>query len=161
VGVVNGVISKSTVGARSIRVISSTPVVAGNFPGENNKDGFGLVAFMGQVSVRVVGPVRAGDYLIPSGRQDGTAVGVVASSVVNPDQIIGQAWGSSDKAGESRVNAVVGLSFAQKHIGYRLGEVTDLRDKVSEIQSDMTTLKAYLESKYQERESKIAALRKR
>jgi len=161
VGIVNGKVSRATVGARSVKVMSSRPIVSGNFPGNDQLDAFGLVAFMGQVPVRVRGPVRAGDYLIPSGLQDGTAVAIVASSVVKPEQIIGQSWTSSDKEGESTVTAVVGLSFANKHVGERLGAVVSLRDEVSAIQSDMEKLKAYLQTKYEEREAKIALLKKR
>jgi hypothetical protein len=161
VGIFDGQVSLKTSGARSVRIMSSRPIVAGNFPGEDQLNSFGLVAFMGQVSVRVRGPVRAGDYLIPSGRQDGTAVAIVASSVVQPEQIIGQAWESSTATGESRVKAVVGLSFTQKHVGERLGEVTALQAQLTTAQSDLEKLERYLKTKYEEREAKIALLRKR
>ena len=161
VGVFNGQVSRATVGARSVKVISSRPIVSGNFPGQAQLDAFGLVAFMGQVPVRVRGPVRAGNYLIPSGLQDGTAVAVVASVVVNPEQIIGQAWTSSEAEGEGMVNAIVGMSFANKHVGERLGEVATLRDEVGTIKSELAQLESYLQKKYEERQAKIAALRKR
>ncbi len=161
VGVFNGQVSRATKGARSVKVISSRPIVSGNFPGQAQLDAFGLVAFMGQVPVRVRGPVVAGNYLIPSGLQDGTAVAVAASVVVNPAQIIGQAWTSSDAEGESMVNAIVGMSFANKHVGERLGEASSLRQEVQTIKSELGQLETYLQKKYEERQAKIAALRKR
>ncbi len=161
VGVFNGQVSRATAGARSVRVISSRPIVAGNFPGLEQLNAFGLVAFMGQVPVRVRGVVRAGDYLIASGFQDGTAVAITASLVVNPAQIIGQAWTATDAAGESTVNAIVGMSFANKHIGARLGEVVSLRAEVAGIKTELSVLETYLQTKYEERQAKIAVLRKR
>jgi hypothetical protein len=161
VGVFNGQVSRVTAGARSVRVISSRPIVAGNFPGLEQLNAFGLVAFMGQVPVRVRGVVRAGDYLIASGFQDGTAVAITASLVVNPAQIIGQAWTATDAEGESTVNAIVGMSFANKHIGARLGVVFSLRAEVAGIKTVLSVLETYLQTKYEERQAKIAMLRKR
>ena len=98
VGVFNGKITKNTRDAQKVMVVSSMPLVIGNWKGKKRDDLYQPIAFVGQVPVRVRGPVHAGDVIIPSGRNDGTA------TAVHPDQlsieqaaaIIGTAWGSSE-----------------------------------------------------------------
>ena len=56
-------------------VVSTTPSIAAGVPKDDlDKRCGALVAFLGQVPVRCVGPVECGDQLVPSGRDDGTAV---------------------------------------------------------------------------------------
>jgi uncharacterized coiled-coil protein SlyX len=114
VGVVNGKITKQLDGAHSIQVISSGAAVAGSSPGEgrNLEHEFGLVAFIGQVPVKVMGKVNAGDYIIASGKNDGKGIAVPADEMT-PEffrLMVGRAWESSSEEAEKRVNTVVGLA---------------------------------------------------
>ncbi len=96
VGVFEGKMSRKTKNAHRVMVISSMPVVVGNWKGKNQK-GYEPVAFIGQVPARVKGAVKSGDYIIPSGQEDGTGIAVSPSdlTVEQAEQIVGKAWESS------------------------------------------------------------------
>lgn len=110
-----GVSLRTTDGARPM-VISTRPIVAGNDPGEASEDRsqYVAVAFLGQVPVRVTGVVSSGDYLVPSGQNDGTAVGIGPDrlSLEQINNVIGQAMEDSRPEGSGKVRALVGLPQA-------------------------------------------------
>lgn len=104
VGVSEGFVSINTTNANQCMVISMRPVVVGNSPG-TDKAGYSLVSFLGQVYVRVVGAVKAGDYIVASGKNDGTGV-AVSSAEINKKLlhlVVGQAWESSSDAAEKMI----------------------------------------------------------
>ena len=74
VGFRDGRVGLATAGCRILGVISERPVVLGSVRPNRNKDHFAVVAYCGRVPVNVQGPVRSGDLLVPSGRDDGTAI---------------------------------------------------------------------------------------
>jgi hypothetical protein len=111
VGVYGGMVTKQTENADLVMVASTGAIVSGNDPGEESRDGYSLVAFIGQVEVRVRGPVSAGDVILPSGLNDGTAI-AVAPEVLNFEQlgqIIGQAWEDNSDLGIKQIRTLVGL----------------------------------------------------
>jgi len=78
-------------------VISTKPAVLGNMPPTGSEAAYGKVAFMGQIPVKVRGLVLAGDYSLPSGRNDGFGIGVSPKDI-KPEQykqIVGVAWSES------------------------------------------------------------------
>ena len=102
VGVFDGRISKETRGAALVMVVSTGPIVAGNDPGEQARDGYAQVAFIGQVLARVRGAVRAGDFIVPSGLGDGVGVAAAPETISAEQfaQVVGQAWeASADEPG--------------------------------------------------------------
>lgn len=108
-------ISHDTEGALRLMVVSTQPIVAGNAPDEADLDAWARVGFIGQVPVRVIGPVEAGDWIVASGRGDGTAR-AFDSETAAPKQfahMIGQALESNDLDGEHRVNVAIGLDAHQ------------------------------------------------
>ncbi|MFN9793658.1 MAG: hypothetical protein ACK57F_12365 [Pseudomonadota bacterium] len=113
VAIRDGAVSLDTAGSQQLGVVSTNPAVSGNDPGEAKRDSHALVAFLGQVDVAVSGPVAAGDYLIASGRSDGTAIGVppAAMTAAHLAQVVGRAW-TGNGAGEASVRALVGLNPA-------------------------------------------------
>ena len=110
-GLFGGKVSKKTAGADMIMAASTGPIVSGNDPGEGQREDFVLVAFIGQVDIRVRGPVQAGDFLVPSGLDDGTAVAVDPASLSVPQltQVLGQAWENSSQPGIKPIRSLVGL----------------------------------------------------
>lgn len=113
VGIKHGAISRTTQGADAVAVISDRAGFAGNWPADAaERRRHRLVAMVGQVPVRVVGPVRPGDFLLPSGRNDGVAVGIAADAIAIADlpAVLGRAWTGSDETGEHRVIAFVSLA---------------------------------------------------
>ncbi|MDQ7028896.1 MAG: hypothetical protein Q9O62_03525 [Ardenticatenia bacterium] len=92
-------------------VVSTAPAVIGNSPDGTNKAFYERVAFVGQVPVKVRGPVRAGDFIVPSGRNDGTGVAVAPERLTleQVNQVVGQALESASGSGVHKVNVLVGL----------------------------------------------------
>jgi hypothetical protein len=113
VGVIAGRISKITHEADQVMVISTQPIVVGNRPEEDDEGlpGWEKVAFIGQAPVRVRGEVHSGDFLIPSGLHDGTAIAVNPSSIA-PEQlkhVFATVWESARGDGVHKVNAAIGI----------------------------------------------------
>ncbi len=157
VGVRGGRITKDLTGAEQILVISSNPALVGNAAGaeESARDGFEVTAFLGQVPVKVLGAVASGDFLVPSGRDDGTAVAVAPTALDFDDlgRVFAVAWEGSDAEGMHLVNAAVGLdqAAAVEALVGRLhaelerrdaavadlgAQVANLLDRVAAIESD-------------------------
>ena len=114
VGISGGKISKITESADYIRVVSTAPGWVGNCPGEEKEYLYEQVAFVGQAPVRVRGTVQTGDFIIPSGLNDGVGVAVSPEKLTPGQavQVVGRAWeGSSEKA-VKKINSAVGLHTA-------------------------------------------------
>ena len=130
VGVHNGKISKNTTDADQILAITSQPIVLGNMPEDDNTADFEKVAFLGQVPVYVNGPVRMGDYIIPSGKNNGVA-NAVSSDEVTADMlslVLGTAW--SEYAGE-------GVTLINTSIGLRPMEIAEVLKKQGRLEDDL------------------------
>lgn len=112
VGVFGGQISKNTSGASKIMVISSNPIVLGNFQEGKAMQGYEKVAFLGQVPVRVYGKVAVGDYILASGNNDGAAVAKnkAALSLSDYENIVGVAWEASTSKPVNMINTAVGIN---------------------------------------------------
>ena len=70
------------------------------------------VGFVGIVPVKVLGKVKAGDYIIASGENDGTGIAVPRQDLPGTDlsQIVGVAWESSRESGLHLIRTAIGLS---------------------------------------------------
>jgi cytoskeletal protein CcmA (bactofilin family) len=113
VGIKGGLISKKFKKAEKYMVISKDPTVIGAMPEEANRKYFEKIAFMGQVSVKVIGKVNKSDYILPSGNGDGMAIAVSPNAMTARDysRIIGISWGESDgKKVFDYVNTAVGIN---------------------------------------------------
>jgi hypothetical protein len=113
VAVNGGKISKHTGTAQKFLVISTKPVVLGNMPPAGKEGAYEKVAFMGQIPVKVRGIVLSGDYILPSGRNDGTGI-AVSPKDIKPEQykqIVGVAWSEALVEGiVTRINMAIGLN---------------------------------------------------
>ncbi len=115
VGVFGGEISHDVEGADTLLVVSTNPCLVGNnLDAEtDSREGHKVIAFLGQVPVRMRGAVRAGDLILPSGLNDGTAIAVSPTDlkVAQIGDVIGRAWASArPENGEvHRVLCAVGL----------------------------------------------------
>jgi hypothetical protein len=105
VGVVEGKITRNTAKAHKSMVISMMPVVVGNMPADKDKANYALVSFVGQVYVRVLGTVKAGDYIVASGKHDGTGMAVSRDAVTREmlPLVVGQAWETTTRKAEKLV----------------------------------------------------------
>lgn len=113
VGMRAGAISKHFSTADKFMVVSTNPTVVGAMPDAQSENAFARVAFMGQVPVRVTGTVHKGDFILPSGHEDGLGMGVRPEAMTTADfaRIVGTAWEDSEpNAVLSTVNVAVGLN---------------------------------------------------
>lgn len=111
VGIVEGRVTKDTRQASQVMVVSTAPLVSGNDPGEAKRGDNTKVAFIGQALVKVRGPVRAGDFIVPSGLNDGEGLAVAPGAIKAQQfsQVVGQAWESSPESELRSVRVAVGL----------------------------------------------------
>jgi cytoskeletal protein CcmA (bactofilin family) len=139
VGVKDGHVTLNTSDADHLMVISTAPIVLGNEPSEELLYRYEKVAFLGQVPVDVLGTVESGDYILPSGDNDGFAIALSPDEIEfeQIDQIVGLAWESGSDPYFNTVNVAVGLdqaSSAQK--------IVSLRDQLGRMESELTELTA-------------------
>ncbi|RPI68605.1 MAG: hypothetical protein EHM43_04390 [Ignavibacteriae bacterium] len=141
VGVRAGKISKNIEGAEQVMAISHKPIVLGNNP-EGNKRPYGNdVAFMGQVPVKVMGPVNSGDYVVATGTVKGYAIAISPDKMKADDftRTVGRAWDASPNAGPKMVNTVVGV-----HNGDWVKVVKKLEDRQSATDRRVKTIESRL-----------------
>jgi len=113
VGVKNGRITKNTQDIDQVMVISMKPIVLGNTPDQGREKEFEKVAFMGQVPVRVMGKVQLGDFILPSGGNNGLGIAKNPKdmSPMEYRKIVGVAWTEAKSdIGVNIVNVAVGLN---------------------------------------------------
>lgn len=114
VGIRGGKISKEFEVAERFMVISTAPAVLGNMPENAEVESlYEKVAFMGQVPVKVIGKVSKGDYILPSGNEDGFAMAVHPDDMMAKDfaRIVGIAWEESDgEKAFAYINTAVGIN---------------------------------------------------
>ena len=136
VGVKGGVISKTFADAEKFMVVSNAPAVIGGMPDKKKVALYEKIAFMGQVPVKVLGRVRKGDYILPSGKGDGMAMAVASinMSALDYHRVIGVAWADSDpKKAFSFINTAVGLN------------TNDLAATVDQMQTVINTMQLALQ----------------
>ncbi|MCK4511093.1 hypothetical protein KAW64_05100, partial [bacterium] len=169
VGVFGGKVTKATRGAHQVMVASHAPIVLGNSPPEEQEHLYSKIAFMGQVPVKVMGPVTEGDYIIPSGLDDGTSVAVSPELMTFAEysKIVGRAWGASESDYTALVTVAVGLNQGDvaEAIWKRQGTVDALRSDLAARAADVLELQVEL-AELQERvgdldamEQELAAIR--
>jgi hypothetical protein len=160
VGIFAGKVSHKTEGADQIMAISSTPIVVGNWPGRTETDKYALVAFLGQVPVRVKGIVRKGDFIVSSGEEDGTAIAIspafVDSTVI--DRIVGRSWESSDETDVKVVNTLVGFPYEVQSIEIQLAETKERMESLSRFNK---ALDQDLADKYAKRQRQLTMLKEK
>jgi len=142
VGVIGGKVSLKTEGAEQIMAVSRAPVVVGNVPPEADKHKYVTVGFMGQLPVVVRGKAKAGDYIVPSGLEDGTAVAVCPENLdlTHLGRTLGRAWSDSDNEIYSLVNVAIGLEdHAEKIILEKQRDQIEAQRKWNEAQSRQTS----------------------
>jgi hypothetical protein len=144
VSVNGGKITKTTTNAEQFMVISMKPAVLGNMPPENQQVNYEKVAFMGQVPVRVLGNVAIGDYILPSGLNNGFGIGKKPADMRPEDyqRIVGIAWTASNGAG-GMVNLAVGLNANDvAHLAIQQQKQLDSQEnRIVSLENDLAELK--------------------
>lgn len=112
VGVNGGYVSKDTENAQQFMIVSYAPAVVGNTPADEEEYLYEPIAFLGQVLVKATGVVNVGDYILPSGLNDGTGITVSPDEMTVEDygKVVGVAWSASTDVNTKYVLCVVGLN---------------------------------------------------
>jgi hypothetical protein len=142
VGLFGGEVSKQTDGADRVMALSTGAAVAGNAPDDEELDAHALVAFIGQVEVPVRGVVQAGDFILPSGQDDGTGIAIAPEQITTAQfaQVVGQAWQSSDDNGLKSIRIVVGLAQQDPTIQRLLDKVDAQETRLAELEARLLAL---------------------
>jgi hypothetical protein len=111
IGVKGGKISKNLEGAEQIMAVSHRPIVLGNMPEKDKLHLGNNIAFMGQIPVKVMGPVQIGDYIVAKSEVAGYGVAIPAKQMTTEDfrRAVGRAWETKAGEGPKMVNTVVGV----------------------------------------------------
>jgi hypothetical protein len=112
VGVRRGEVSLQTDEADSLMITTDQAVVVGNASG--GVESGETIALIGQVWALVDGPVESGDFILPSGRNDGAGRAVARDRLLPAEapQVVGRAWSDSPDAASARVKVAVGMQGA-------------------------------------------------
>ncbi|WP_179018492.1 hypothetical protein [Winogradskyella forsetii] len=152
VGVKGGKVSKNLTGADKMMVVSYKPIVLGNMPQPNREAEYEKVAFMGQVPVKVYGKVNIGDYIIPSGKNDGVGMAIKPEYIKANQlkQIVGVAWSSNEQSNSfNLINTAVGVnkndsSFIIEQLETKVEtqaeEITYLKNQIQTILSKINAI---------------------
>jgi hypothetical protein len=124
--------------------VSSNPIVLGNTPPAGQAQKGNKVAFMGQIPVKVMGPVSSGDFIVGKGNIPGYGVAVHPNDMTTADieKAVGRSWESMSGAGPKLVNTVVGVhngAFIQVMKKYE-SRLDDTDKRLSSIEKQLGNL---------------------
>ncbi|KPM49667.1 hypothetical protein [Jiulongibacter sediminis] len=111
VGVIGGEITKELEHAEQVLVVSHNPIVLGNTPPEGLVNLGNNIAFMGQVPVKITGPVKTGDYIVADLKIPGYGYAKDIAEMTPEDFriCVGRSWENRSEDGPKLVNTVVGI----------------------------------------------------
>ena len=157
VGVFGGRITRNTVGAEKVMVVSFKPIVLGNMPPAGEEHRYSKVAFLGQVPVKVWGTVKRGDYILPSSRNDGTGIAMDPYHMTAElfTRVVGRAWSEGRSRKLNVVNVAVGL-----HAGDIAEIVRSQEKRLATIQAKNAYLQERLDS-LEDGQDEIRTIKKR
>ncbi|MCB2205769.1 hypothetical protein KQI65_13570 [bacterium] len=141
VGVRGGMISKDIQDGDMVMVISKSPIVLGNTPPEGDEDKYEMCAFMGQVPVKAVGPVNPGDYILPTGDNNGVGYAVAPSDLTaeQASSVVGVAWGTLAAGTPGYVNVAVGMPVQSS-----VSVLQKQDETIAKMQARMTAMESVL-----------------
>jgi hypothetical protein len=142
IGVVDGMATKDTTRASRVLVVAGNAMLAGNDPGQEARAGYVLVTVLGLAKVRVAGPVRAGDAILPSGRNDGMGVGVALQALLPPQvaQVAGAVWSDQAAEGPGWATIAVGFGVIDATVQRLLADQQQQNARIAELEARLAAL---------------------
>lgn len=144
VAVTSGKITRDLSNAEQVMAVSHHPIMLGNIPEEERMHLGNSVAFMGQIPVKIMGPVSSGDYIVGGGDIPGYGVAISPEKMRVEDFrfAVGRAWETLPDRGPKMVNTVVGVHNGDyihvlKSYERRL---TDTETRLQALESKLGTL---------------------
>ena len=104
-------ITKDLKDLEQVMVVSHKPIVLGNIPEEGKTHLGNNVAFMGQVPVKVIGPVSSGDYIVAHGEISGYGKAINPKEMISENFrfAVGRSWDTNLNDGPKLINTVIGV----------------------------------------------------
>lgn len=151
VAVIGGKITKDLSNCEQVMVVSHNPIVLGNMPVEGKIQQGNNIAFMGQVPVKILGPVATGDYIIGNSSTPGYGIAKNQKDMSIDDfkHAVGRSWEANDTKEPIMVNTVVGV-----HNGDYLKILKRYEEKFKETESKFKDS----EFRFESLESKVDVL---
>ncbi|HSN74875.1 MAG TPA: hypothetical protein VL334_07265 [Anaerolineae bacterium] len=142
IGVVDGMATKDTTAASHVLIVASSAMLAGADPGQDARAGYVLATVLGLAQVRVAGPVRAGDVILPSGRNDGLGMAAAPEALLSDQvsRIAGQVWSAEGAESTELVTVAVGFESANSTILRLLAEQHQQNDRIAELEARLAAL---------------------
>lgn len=136
IGIKGGKISKDLEGAEQVMVISKAPIVMGNAPHPDSIHLGNNVAFIGQVPVKVVGPVQSGDYILADLERSGYGKALSPENMTADDfeYVVGKSWESNDTPGFKFIQTIVGM-----HQNAWVKPLVEMQNKLRKFEQNQTT----------------------
>lgn len=155
VAVKGGKITKDLTGAEQIMAVSEFPIVLGNVPDANDTHKGNNVAFMGQIPVKVMGPVKCGDYIVADSTIPGYGIAKAEDELTLVDMplVVGRSWETKPGAGPKMINTVVGV-----HNGDYFRILKNYEQKLQEAQARMELLSSQSEARMESLEARVDML---
>ena len=137
VSVKAGKISKDLSDAEQVMVVSYKPIVLGNTPPDEKAHLGNKVAFMGQIPVKIIGPVRSGDFIVGKGNVPGYGVAIHPTDMTVEDfaRTVGRSWENMETPGAKLVNTVVGI-----HNGYSIDILKKYQQRLDETDARLSAI---------------------
>lgn len=142
VGVRGGQASLNTAGADRLMIVSGQAAVLGNaYDRESEATRERVpVAFIGQVPVKVRGAAEPGDWIVASGRADGTTRAVAPADYRRAEHgpIVGQAWSAKATEGVGTAVVAVGLDHSDalaKRLQEQQAQIDSLRNQLHHVEA--------------------------
>lgn len=144
VGVSSGKISKDLTAAEQIMAVSHRPIVLGNMPQKGKEHLGNNIAFMGQIPVKITGPVSGGDYIVANGMKGGYGKAIHPADMNLDDYkwVVGRSWETNPNPGPKMINTVVGL-----HNHNFLNIVKGMKEKMEKTDDRLSLIEATLQIK--------------
>lgn len=144
VAVVGGEITKDLSNAEQVMAVSAHPIVLGNVPEEGQKHTGNNVAFLGQIPVKIMGPVSSGDYIVGKGDIPGYGVAISQENMTIRDfrYAVGRSWETNPDTGPKMINTVVGvhngdylkiLQTYEQRLSQSENRLDDIENKVRQL----------------------------
>ncbi len=158
VSVKGGKITKDLEGAEQVMVVSHAPIMLGNMPAPGKIDLGNSIVFIGQAPVKIMGPVRSGDFIIGQMATPGYGIAKHPADMTIEDfkLAVGRSWDADEAEGIKMANTVIGI-----HNSSFLNLIKDLKEKAENNDTRLKAIEAKLNLAAPVKSKSIAAKNKK
>jgi len=141
VSVKGGKITKDLSNAEQVMVVSHAPIMLGNVPEGNKTDLGNSIVFIGQAPVKILGPVKSGDFIIGQISTPGYGIAKHPNDMTVEDfkLAVGRSWDTDETEGIKMANTVIGV-----HNSAFLNLIKDLKEKADTNDARLKAIEAKL-----------------